>query len=288
RPVKGRVFDIMLHKDTTLAAGDGLCFIDDNGRLQGFRLNRCEGSKCFAASEVTIPRTLLYRNHDAAFERLLSGQTATRTMWLDLCLGETESGYALTAKDEIGYEVTAYADCVKEEARSPQADQCRKQLSKLGGTAFALRHLDIALCGNRFIPASVLAGLRRDAVEQLLALHESAYHTEQRSPRHSHTAEEAHCLVTSPSYQANVANSVAERLFESLALPRPAKAFELAKPEKPLIMTCRYCLRRELHCCLKTPQGRSVQGPLSLRLADGRKFSLKFDCTQCQMQIYAE
>ena len=288
RPVRGRVFDILLHKDTTLAAGDGLCFIDDNGRLQGFRLNRCEGSKCFAASEVTIPRTLLYRNHDAAFERLLSGPTATRTMWLDFCLGETESGYTLTAKDEIGYEVTAYADCVKEEARSPQADQCRKQLSKLGGTVFALRRLDIALCGNRFIPASVLAGLRREAVEQLLALHESAYHTEQRSPRHSHTAEEAHCLVTSPSYQANVANSVAERLFESLALPRPAKAFELAKPEKPLIMTCRYCLRRELHCCLKTPQGRSVQGPLSLRLADGRKFSLKFDCTQCQMQIYAE
>lgn len=288
RAVKGRVFDLLLHKDTTLSAGDGLCFIDEKGRLQGFRLNRCEGSRCFAASEVNIPRTLIYRNHDAAFERLLASPTATRTMWLDFILGETENGYSLTAKDEMGFEVTASADCLKEEARSEQAEQCRRQLSKLGGTPFTLRRLDINLLGNRFIPASVLAGLRRQAIELLLEQHITAYHTEQRPPRRSHTAAEARTLVCSPSYQANVANSVAERLFESLELPRPAKAFELSEPAKPLIMTCRYCLRRELHCCLKTPQGRAVPGPLSLRLADGRKFSLKFDCAQCQMQVYAE
>ena len=53
--------------------GDGVCFLDEQGRLQGFRINRVDGNKLYPAGEVPRikPRTRLYRNFDQEFERIL-------------------------------------------------------------------------------------------------------------------------------------------------------------------------------------------------------------------------
>jgi putative protease len=54
-------------------------------------------------------------------------------------------------------------------------------------------------------------------------------------------------------------------------------------------MQCRHCLRFALGFCVKhggrKPEWRE---PLSLVLADGRRFPLEFDCQHCQMNVYAE
>ena len=54
-------------------------------------------------------------------------------------------------------------------------------------------------------------------------------------------------------------------------------------------MQCRYCLRYEMGYCVKHG-GRRPQWkePLALRLADGRRFRLEFNCQQCQMNVYAD
>ena len=54
--------------------GDGVCFLDEQGRLQGFRINRVDGNKLYPAGEVSRikPRTRLYRNFDQEFERILT------------------------------------------------------------------------------------------------------------------------------------------------------------------------------------------------------------------------
>ena len=41
--------------------GDGVCFLDEQGRLQGFRINRVDGNKLYPAGEVPRikPRTRL-------------------------------------------------------------------------------------------------------------------------------------------------------------------------------------------------------------------------------------
>ena len=46
--------------------GDGVCYIDEQGRLQGFRINRVDGNKLYPAGEMPRirPRTVLYRNYD--------------------------------------------------------------------------------------------------------------------------------------------------------------------------------------------------------------------------------
>ena len=45
--------------------GDGVCFLDQTGKLQGFRINRVENNKLFPQEMPRIkPRTILYRNFD--------------------------------------------------------------------------------------------------------------------------------------------------------------------------------------------------------------------------------
>lgn len=60
--------------------GDGVCFLDEQGRLKGFRINRVDGNKLYPAGEVPRikPRTRLYRNFDQEFERILSRKSAER------------------------------------------------------------------------------------------------------------------------------------------------------------------------------------------------------------------
>lgn len=61
--------------------GDGVCFLDETGKLQGFRINRVENNKLFPQEMPRIkPRTILYRNFDQEFERLMSRKSAERKL----------------------------------------------------------------------------------------------------------------------------------------------------------------------------------------------------------------
>ena len=54
-------------------------FLDETGKLQGFRINRVENNKLFPQEMPRIkPRTILYRNFDQEFERLMSRKSAER------------------------------------------------------------------------------------------------------------------------------------------------------------------------------------------------------------------
>ena len=62
------------------ANGDGLCFINAQRELEGFRVNRAEGGRLFPLRMPAglKPGMALYRNNDVAFERILAGTTAQR------------------------------------------------------------------------------------------------------------------------------------------------------------------------------------------------------------------
>lgn len=49
-------------------------------------------------------------------------------------------------------------------------------------------------------------------------------------------------------------------------------------------MQTRYCLRREMGCCLKTAAGKSLPSPLYLQ-SDAHRFRLDFDCARCSMLL---
>ncbi len=144
-----------------LSAGDGLTFIDTEGKLQGFRVNSVEGRSIFPHIMPGVSvGTRLFRNHDEAFAKQVSRPGAERKIDIDVRLSENEDGFLLTLADASGISVTCPFPYSKTVADTPQTANLQKQLSRLGDTIFALRKLDVDLSGNWFIPSSLLASWR--------------------------------------------------------------------------------------------------------------------------------
>ena len=81
--------------------GDGVCYLDEKGTLQGFRINRVDGNKLFLQEMPEIKqRTVLYRNYDQEFEKILSRESAKRKIAVELLLEDHVFGFSLTLTDE--------------------------------------------------------------------------------------------------------------------------------------------------------------------------------------------
>lgn len=268
---------------TPIVAGDGLCFIDNEGNLQGFRVNKVEGGRIFPNRMPMLRRgTPLHRNLDFAFTKALNKPTAERKLQASIALREADGGYALDMEDEGGCNVTLRFDYPHEEAHSPQHDAIVRQLSKLGDTPFTVAHIIIDTQGERFIPASVLTGWRRETVNRLVQNHQTSYERDRAGkPNDARIAE---LLPERLTFNANVSNKEARAFYEAHGVSDIAPAFEKEEPRgETVIMTCRHCIRFALGLCLKKTKG----GPksLSLQLPDGRLFPLKFDCKNCEMLV---
>lgn len=195
--------------------GDGVCFLDEQGRLQGFRINRVDGNKLYPAGEVPRikPRTRLYRNFDQEFERILTRKSSERKIGVCWELSDTSFGFSLTAADEDDNRVTLSFPYPKELARTPQADNLRNQLGKLGNTPFEIAgHLSeeasgirLNLSANWFLPASVVADWRRQVIDKLIAARRVTYRRELAVWKPTSHAFPA----TSLTYLGNVMNSAA-------------------------------------------------------------------------------
>lgn len=267
-----------------LTAGDGLCFTDYEGKLQGFRVNKMEGAMVMPARTPQLARgTMLHRNLDQAFDKLLAKDTAQRKLAATLTLREVPDGYVLDMADESGCHVTLRFDSPHDEARSPQQAAIQRQLAKLGDTPFEATDIRIQTEGERFIPASKLTEWRRQTAQRLLQDHLTSYERD----RAGKVNDEALCklLPEQLGFTANVANHLAEKFYHSHGTEITAPAFELNEPKgETIIMTCRHCIRHALGLCLKQTGGKGPKS-LALRLPDGQTFPLRFDCRNCEMQV---
>ena len=276
----------------TFHNGDGLCFIDDQGQLQGFRVNRVEENKLYPKE---MPRTLrvrtqLFRNFDQEFERLLSRPSAERRIPVDILLRGTPIGFSLKFTDEQGRCATVDFVREKELARTEQRAGIEVQLSKLGGTIFVANKVDVEFADNWFIPSSVLADMRRAAVEELYKK-EVTLNTSQgevsRSMRTAKTFPIEKDGAKAPfTYLANVANHRAAEFYRARGVEKIAPAYELSAPRGATLMFCRHCLRYAMGWCPHHGGKLSpYREPYSLVSADGKRFVLTFDCKQCVMTL---
>lgn len=271
----------------TFANGDGLCFFNADNELEGFRVNRAEGNRLFPQQMPTNlhPGVSLYRNNDQQFERLLSRPSSERRILIRLSLGVTSDGFSLSA-EPVGTPAATPVEvtiaCEHQQAAKPQHDNIVRQLSKLGGTIYECSGVDLPDSFGHFIPNSTLTDLRRRLVEALngdgsrcvMAM------TQENRPQY----------VPPHFYDHPYLYNIANRLScEFYGVDAPT-AYELRGGDGP-IMQCRHCLRYALGRCRKNPADRSTvewREPLFLRLGDGRRFRLEFDCKHCQMNVYAE
>lgn len=267
--------------------GDGLCFVDAVGRLHGFRINRVEGNRLFPQEmpRQLTPRTVLYRNFDQEFERMLSHKSAERRISIDAELGETNFGYTLTLTDEDEHSIMLSFERDKEVARTSQTDNLCMQLSKLGETPFELNRLTINWSDNWFLPSSVIADWRRQAVSRLLSIRRIMY---QHSPRGNSQSDNPFPYARL-NYRGNVMNQVAAEFYYNHGVKEIEPAFEKSRPQgEHAVMICKHCLRYSMGWCPKFHRVRtSYREPLFLVNADGRRFRLDFDCHRCRMSVIA-
>ena len=265
----------------SFANGDGLCFINQQGVLEGFRANRVVGNRIYPyrMPHGLCPGVRLYRNSDQEFERLLSRQSADRRIPITILLRAVPEGFTLTAQG-----VSVRISCEHQEARKSPIENIRIQLSKLGDTIFSCEDVDILDDFNYFIPNSVLSDMRRALIAEL---------------QNNRTGGQAPCEVTkrsqiaeyplySQDYLHNISNQLSQRFYGA----NEKSAFELKSSSEIRdldgpIMQCRHCIRYSLGYCVKNGGKRPEwREPLSLVLGDGRRFQLEFDCKHCQMNVY--
>ncbi|MCX8462432.1 U32 family peptidase [Bacteroides fragilis] len=265
--------------------GDGVCYIDEQGKLQGFRINRVEGNKLYPQEMPRIkPRTVLYRNFDQEFEKILARRSSERKMPVAIRLADTAFGFALTLTDEDDNRVTLSLPRAKEPARTPQEENLKTQLAKLGNTPFEAERVDIDFTENWFLPASVLADFRRQAIEKLIAARRINYRRELAVLRPT-----THAFPqTTLTYLGNVMNARAASFYAGHGVASIAPAFEQTPVEKAVLMFCKHCLRYSMGWCPVHQRERSpYREPYYLVSTDGKRFRLEFDCRNCQMKVSA-
>ena len=299
KEIRGHSFNIST--TTSFANGDGLCYLTPSG-LVGFRVNKVEGNRIFPLRmpESLKPGTMLFRNLDQAFTTLLAKPSSERKIDISFHLYEENGKLTLTAKDEVGRTATVQSDCELQPAAKPQEENIRRQLSKLGGTIYQCK--DIEIDTDAFIPSSVLANMRRDIVEEMYNLQFTMYKSHP-------SANTQHPAPTYPTpYLYNASNHKAKEFYKeqgieacslegfehSGSLPTVGSSMLITSEYVQsggrgrnglLLMQCRYCLRNEMGYCTKSGKRAPWKEPLTISISDGREFQLQFDCKNCQMNV---
>lgn len=306
---------------SSFANGDGLCFINDEKELEGFRVNRVEGNRLYPhrMPENLRPGMALYRNNDQAFEKLLGGETAERKIPIAIRMKAVEeenlSGVKISVLGPITCKVADFFyEMPLQQAKRPQGDNMRQQLSKLGNTIFSAQAVVLDGVEDLFIPNSVLSILRRKMVEETMKGIRRMGEKNPSGLKNPSKSQPSFDLAWQPEYAKwtylyNVANESAKEFYQANGLANVRPAYELRNKSasergsslgksstackgsssdkgESLIMQCRHCLRYSLGFCVKRggekPRWRE---PLYLELGDGRRFRLEFKCSECQMNI---
>ena len=266
--------------------GDGICYLDERGKLKGLRINRVENNKLFPAGEMPRikPRTVLYRNFDQEFEKLMQRKSAERKLGVSIALTENNFGFTLTLTDEDDVQVSIVLNREKELARTPQTENIKNQLAKLGNTPFEVERIDVDLKDNWFLPSSVIAEARREGVERLLSARRMNYRQEIVS-----MPETVHSFPQSElTYLGNVMNEGAMSFYRNHGVTRIAPAFEKRPANDAVLMFCKHCLRYSMGWCpVRHKQKSPFREPYYLVSGDGKRFRLEFDCKHCQMKVMA-
>jgi collagenase-like PrtC family protease len=281
--VQGR--SVWLNADVELHNGDGLCFFDEGGVLQGTFVNGVRG-RSFTVEDAGGIRagTLLYRNHDHDYVKQLEAARVERAIAVWLELGETPEGITLTAVDEEGNRAAAVLEGEKAPANKPEGmlATLHRQLARMGDTEFTCAGIEIAWPEIYFLPVSQVNELRRRALAAL---------AEERArnrpiPRGGAIVNDAPYPLERLSYLGNVLNERAAAFYRRHGVREIEPAAESGlSMEGRQVMRTRYCLLDQLGLCRKEHPG-AVHEPLHLVDEDGHRYRLAFGCAACEMAVY--
>ena len=273
--------------------GDGITYFDTEGELVGARINRVEahgkGFRLFPAlinnrlPDGLNEKTVIYRNYDHEFDRMLQKKSAERKIAVHFVFEEMPDGFALSIRDEKGISARStviYPKTVtRDDNRASMALQ--ENLRKLGNTFYRAESITVSTHGNWFIPASVINGLRRSAIEQLEVARIAAYRRPERA-----VAATPPCPYPESTldYLGNVLNEKAKAFYEKHGVRVTGDALEAGQIKGNVcLMIAKHCLRFSFGLCPKETRGIKPV-PMSLRHGN-EELTLHFDCQRCEMHV---
>ena len=281
---------IVLDRKHDLTTGDGVCFIV-NGSLIGTNVVGVEGERTqLNRYDGVAVGVELFRNYNRLFSQAVERSRVKRTIAVDLHLRFEQNKIVLTATDETGCVGLSTAEYTYEEVRdvAKSEEALRRQLSRSGDTIFEVRNTEIESIG--FVPMSVVANLRREALANLEQSRLSNHSSELLSASLTEVQNRRECKAQYPSKvltpQDNVTNHLAREFYAECGVEEIAKGLDCRTStigEQVIISD--YCIRREIgECLLEKPR---LKGDLYL-VRGTKKYRLSFDCKACQMKIIDE
>jgi len=268
--------------------GDGISYFDNDGQYCGVNVNKVESGRIVTGRKVNIPKGAeIHRTHDLEWQKTMSKESAVRKLNLHVKIDDK----GVSASDERGVVVRVPLDVTRDIAKSSM--DYRKEFAKLGGTPYVLASYESSLDSSVFIPRSEIGALRRRLVELLDNANLANYRYDLRRSENLKFPYPYKAL----DFRDNVANSVAERFYRDHGVETIVKAMEASEsPVAPgtVVMTTRHCILRELGMCKRDnakSRGRNSDAAFKepLMLTSGnRRFRLKFDCRNCEMQLFTE
>ena len=262
-----------------LATGDGICIITEQG-MTGTNINAVEGN-------IIIPNRMdgitigakVYRNYDHRFSLSLDRSRTTRVIDASANISLSTDGISLTVTDCDGISATTTRKVELERASdsAKMAQTVRRTVAKSGGTIFSIG--DVAVQGSDyFAPASLLADVRREALE---ALRQKRI---QRELPHLILSDNSSARYPRPmvSRYENVTNALARNFYVKHGAETIETALESLPTTDERVMISSYCIRREIGQCLK--QNPTLRGDLYIEHGTAR-YRLDFDCKRCCMTL---
>lgn len=265
-----------IDKNINISPQDGLCVIGNND-LDGFLVNKTEGNKIFPNKKVILKvGDKIYRNKNVEFEKILKNSKTKRVINTEITV-YLDKIKASDGKNEatIPYNFSEFA---KNEEK--MKDVVINSFKKTGESCFCAEKIIFKTEKIPFLSLSNINSLRRDLYEQLKELRIKNYKKEifQKTKY-------AKFKDLPQDYRLNIYNKKAENFYKNCGVKDIEYAPEYTNNYKNKeLMRSKHCIRHALGLCLKEGNGKN-----SLFLLDGsNKFSLEFDCKNCEMVIKAE
>lgn len=215
---------------------------------------------------------LLWRNYDAEFEKEL-----LKPVKRQIKISVEINASTITLKDEDGVTLS-HSLPQGETANNPQKAQETfiKQFSKTGESDFYIDTIKIDT-EIPFLSISKINSLRRELLEELTNKRIDIYNKKIRQTQKQ--INYTKYFQKEVDYRANIHNKSARNFYEKSGVKILEESFESQKPKHPVaLMRCKHCIKYALNMC-KSPK------ELILKDEHGKKYSLKFDCKNCEMTI---
>ena len=259
-----------------LTAQDGLCYII-NDEAQGCLINRCEkikeGYKVFPNKKIRISHGVkIYRNIDTKFNKILETSKTVRKLKINFKIFDNKIEVTDEYNNKAGVEFNFVS------AKNPESmkNNFKKSLAKTTDTPYLVDNIEFACKIMPFLAISEINKLRNELLDKLSEKILSKYRVKKQKP-----IDIAKFPLNKGDYRLNVHNKKAREFYELCDCNTEESSFESKSSHKGAE------LMRTKHCLKKAVLGCNYKEKLFLEDEKGAKYSLAFDCKNCEMVIIA-